>query len=385
MDYQFILLVVLILALIYFVTTGFNSLKLQINGVKDFIAGKLSTNMDEIKHKFDNNIGRCIKEIGDSNTNFVQQIRKLDNIGDQKILCGTENDDNESHRKSTCDPVSYFMSDVSQNNKHVQQEDDFKVNLLHPEKNNDEKSSTSSESSSKKSKKSSSSSDTSTEVISVEKIKRKETIPIKSSSSESSSSSNSSSESAKQVKNITKSDSSEDKNKKKKKNKSSSESKSNSSSDKKSSRSSKSSQKNKSVSSSSESSDDHKSKTKRSVSNKKSKLVDLDSSDDNSSVDYETITVGTASAKGKNKGARPNITTSKGVKEEGKIIDVKDLTSATLKKADDYKIDDLRNILRSFSIPTSCFDEITKQRRQYKKDELYNKIKEYLIKKKKSK
>jgi len=115
-------------------------------------------------------------------------------------------------------------------------------------------------------------------------------------------------------------------------------------------------------------------------------LKQQNSSDDESSIDYETITVGTASAKGKNKGQRPNISvTSKGVKDEGKVIDVNHLTVSTFKKIDEYKIDDLKNIARSLMVPSTCLDEITKQRRQYKKDELYNKIKEYLINKKKSK
>jgi len=153
-DYKFIVLIVLILGLIYIVTTGFNSLKIQINSMQNLLLAKICTNIDDVKSKLDNNIGRCIKEIGESNTNFVEQIRKIDNIGGQKITCATENDDSESNKKSTGEHFSYFMSDVSHNKPAPI--DNFKVNLLETDKKNND-----------------SSDDDSTEVISVNNAEEK--------------------------------------------------------------------------------------------------------------------------------------------------------------------------------------------------------------------
>ena len=91
MDYKFVLLVVLILALIYIITTGFNNIRIQLSNMRDIILDRIKLNSEDVKIKVDNNIGRCIKEIGESNINFVEQIRKIDNITGQKITNGTEN------------------------------------------------------------------------------------------------------------------------------------------------------------------------------------------------------------------------------------------------------------------------------------------------------
>ena len=323
MDYKFVLLVVLILALIYIITTGFNNIRIQLSNMRDIILDRIKLNSEDVKIKVDNNIGRCIKEIGESNINFVEQIRKIDNITGQKITNGTENynTETESNKKGD-EKFSYFMSDVSHNNRVVSDKDNFKVNLggnteAEPKETSSSSSSKSQQSNNKKINSSS-----------------------ESSSNSSKSSSKSSSESASHHSNNSGADS---------------------------------------VSHHSNQSGSN----KNSQQNKESNIeIENSSSSSGTTIDFENITVGTA-ASGK-RGQKPPITLNSKY-DANVVVDVKNLTSSNFAKMESYKIEDLKGIARAFTIPTTVLDNITKQRRQLKKEELYNKIKDLLINKKKSK
>ena len=110
MDYKFILLVIMILALIYIITTGFNNLKMQIIHVRDITLDRLRVSSDDLKLRVDGNIGRCIKEVGESNIKFLEQIRKIDNITRQKITNETENYTETESNKKGDEKFSYFMN-----------------------------------------------------------------------------------------------------------------------------------------------------------------------------------------------------------------------------------------------------------------------------------
>ena len=335
MDYKFVLLVVLILALIYIITTGFNNIRIQLSNMRDIILDRIKLNSEDVKIKVDNNIGRCIKEIGESNINFVEQIRKIDNITGQKITNGTENynTETESNKKGD-EKFSYFMSDVSHNNRVVSDKDNFKVNLggnteAEPKETSSSSSSKSQQSNNKKINSSS-----------------------ESSSNSSKSSSKSSSESASHHSNNSGADSV-------------SHHSNNSGAD--------------SVSHHSNQSGSN----KNSQQNKESNIeIENSSSSSGTTIDFENITVGTA-ASGK-RGQKPPITLNSKY-DANVVVDVKNLTSSNFAKMESYKIEDLKGIARAFTIPTTVLDNITKQRRQLKKEELYNKIKDLLINKKKSK
>ena len=329
MDYKFVLLVVLILALIYIITTGFNNIRIQLSNMRDIILDRIKLNSEDVKIKVDNNIGRCIKEIGESNINFVEQIRKIDNITGQKITNGTENynTETESNKKGD-EKFSYFMSDVSHNNRVVSDKDNFKVNLGGNTEAEPKETSSSSSSQQSSNKKINSTVETS-------------------SSHSSNSNSKSNSESAS--------------------NHSEAESVSHHSNKSESHHSSESGEKS------------------ASQQNKESNIEIENSSNSSSSgttIDSENITVGTA-ASGK-RGQKPPITLNSKY-DANVVVDVKNLTSANFGKMESYKIEDLKGIARAFTIPTTVLDNITKQRRQLKKEELYNKIKDLLINKKKSK
>ena len=329
MDYKFVLLVVLILALIYIITTGFNNIRIQLSNMRDIILDRIKLNSEDVKIKVDNNIGRCIKEIGESNINFVEQIRKIDNITGQKITNGTENynTETESNKKGD-EKFSYFMSDVSHNNRVISDKDNFKVNL--GGNTEAEPKETSSSSSSQQSS------------------NKKINSTVETSSSHSSNS----------------------------RSKSNSESASNHSEAESASHHS-----NKSASHHSNESGEK----SASQQNKESNIEIENSSNSSSSgttIDFENITVGTA-ASGK-RGQKPPITLNSKY-DANVVVDVKNLTSANFGKMESYKIEDLKGIARAFTIPTTVLDNITKQRRQLKKEELYNKIKDLLINKKKSK
>jgi hypothetical protein len=338
MDYKFVLLVVLILALIYIITTGFNNIRIQLSNMRDIILDRIKLNSEDVKIKVDNNIGRCIKEIGESNINFVEQIRKIDNITGQKITNGTENynTETESNKKGD-EKFSYFMSDVSHNNRVVSDKDNFKVNLGGNTEAEPKETSSSSSSQQSSNKKINSTVETS-------------------SSHSSNSSSKSNSESAS--------------------NHSEAESASNHSEAESASHHS-----NKSASHHSNESGEK----SASQQNKESNIEIENSSNSSSSgttIDFENITVGTA-ASGK-RGQKPPITLNSKY-DANVVVDVKNLTSANFGRMESYKIEDLKGIARAFTIPTTVLDNITKQRRQLKKEELYNKIKDLLINKKKSK
>ena len=328
MDYKFVLLVVLILALIYIITTGFNNIRIQLSNMRDIILDRIKLNSEDVKIKVDNNIGRCIKEIGESNINFVEQIRKIDNITGQKITNGTENynTETESNKKGD-EKFSYFMSDVSHNNRVVSDKDNFKVNLGGNTEAEPKETSSSSSSQQSSNKKINSTVETS-------------------SSHSSNSNSKSNSESAS--------------------NHSEAESVSHHSNKSASHHSNESGEKS------------------ASQQNKESNIEIENSSNSSSSgtTIFENITIGTA-ASGK-RGQKPPITLNSKY-DANVVVDVKNLTSANFGKMESYKIEDLKGIARAFTIPTTVLDNITKQRRQLKKEELYNKIKDLLINKKKSK
>ena len=299
MDYKFILLVIMILALIYIITTGFNNLKMQIIHVRDITLDRLRVSSDDLKLRVDGNIGRCIKEVGESNIKFLEQIRKIDNITRQKITNETENYTETESNKKGDEKFSYFMSDVSQNNHASSDKDLFKVNLFENNKKTTETSKNIKNSSTESS-------------ILIDNKKRL--------SSDSSKKSESNSD---------------------KKSESNSGKKSESNSDKKSeSNSDKKSESNSDTEKPAETHDTIISDNEAdSVSNSSS---DNSSESSTTTIDFETITVGTVAS---GKGKKPNISIGKkNDKEVVNTIDVNNLTAATLGKVENYKIDELKNI-----------------------------------------
>jgi hypothetical protein len=113
------------------------------------------------------------------------------------------------------------------------------------------------------------------------------------------------------------------------------------------------------------------SKSNKSVNSKSNKSVNSSKS----SIKLENITIGsTATGKGKKININTNDSESDVDKEITTLDDLKNISS--------YSKLDLESIAKSFSLPLTYIDS-SQNRKIYKKEELYNSIKDYLVKNKK--
>lgn len=422
MDYKFLILLILLLGVIFLITKEMNKMRGEFEERNTQIMSIIDNSNKSIKNKIQNDVGLCISKIKTYNSEYIQQIRKMDALGSQPItnMSNHYTDSVDSEKSKDNKKKLQYLSDVRADNKNVTQNESCHLYMSDASpldgKNLPKLNRT-------KEKR-----DDSSRHFVIElgnEIEQKDiSSPAKVIQSTALQNDQKENNNSPKIKNSEKM----------------ADTKSNNSKSEKESRSEKSSH-SKNVEYIDESSSEHDEDEEESMSNmstsnmsdisvsmaQTNELSDISSGEDETEVDitdklnmaknpintqqkkqpteedFEGITVG--SSKGGKKGVKPSITISKQKKkivqkitpeedkEEDKenepndnmsvaTTDINIMTTDKLKSADMYKIDALRKMAKMYSIPVSCKEG--NGRRQLAKNELYNKIKEYLSDKKKS-
>ena len=348
MDYKFILLLIVLVSVLLFIIKEMDTVKKDMDSKMTQIVTCIDNNSKLIRGKIQNDIGICIGKIKSLNCEYIEQVRKMNDYGSQPITNMsnhyTDSDTLDGKAKQPINYLSDAVDDIKKNNDSLYMSED--VPIISASKN--------------------------PKLDSVKKISEKKISEISSKSSKSKS------DDVKQFK-IMYSD-------KKKSEKSSCET----DSDKKSTSDGVSIEidnglvnNKKTSSSSSESSES--SESSNSFEEMKESSEDEDDNESSSSSAINSSKYGSITLGSKKNGGGINVNKQIGIEknDDNKSVsthDMANLTVNTFESINKYNVDTLKQIAKRLSIPLTIKEHDGVQRRNLKKEEIYEKIKSMLEK-----
>ena len=353
MDYKFILLLIVLVSVLLFIIKEMDTVKKDMDSKMTQIVTCIDNNSKLIRGKIQNDIGICIGKIKSLNCEYIEQVRKMNDYGSQPITNMsnhyTDSDTLDGKAKQPINYLSDAVDDIKKNNDSLYMSED--VPIISASKN--------------------------PKLDSIKQISEKKISETSSKSSKSNKSSKS--DDVKQFK-IMYSDK-----KKSEKSQKSDLSSDETNSDKKSTSDGVSIEidnglvNNKKTTSSSESSNSFEEMKESSSESSEDDNESSSSSAINSSK-YGSITLGS-----KKNGGGININKQIGIEknDDNKSVSTHDMTNLTVntfESINKYNVDTLKQIAKRLSIPLTIKEHDGVQRRNLKKEEIYEKIKSMLEK-----